>query len=329
MTATNRAKQPLGQPEPFIALSFSPDGELAATSTDAKHSMLWTVRTGDAQPVPRDHTDREVRCVAFSPAGPILATTGSDHTVSLVDLITGSQRLAIDGPSLSIGSLTFSPDGGLLVGEGNDGVVHIWDTKTGKELHVLTQTGHVPSPGSVAISPDGRTLALQTGGRVTCWHPATGVPRDLWTRDMRGVNCLAYSPDGRTFATGAIDRRRITLWDTSTGRERASLGGGRGAICSLAFSPDGRTLASGSEGGEVKLWDAATAQELISLVGHTGAVNCAAFSPDGNTLATAGTSADRRRGEIKFWRAEAAGLLGIEAKPKPRDILGLRLTPHP
>jgi WD40 repeat protein len=66
--------------------------------------------------------------------------------------------------------------------------------------------------------------------------------------------------------------------------------------------------------GEVKLWDVATAQELISLVGHTGAVNCAAFSPDGHTLATAGASADGRRGEIKFWRADDAELLGIRAK---------------
>jgi WD40 repeat protein len=123
---------------------------------------------------------------------------------------------------------------------------------------------------------------------------------------MEQVYCLAYSPDGRTLATGGGGRRGIKLWDTNKGRDRLNLGEGRGAICSLAFTPDGRTLASGSEGGEVKLWDMATAQELISLVGHTGAVRFAAFSPDGNTLATAGASADGQRGELRFWRAEAA-----------------------
>jgi WD40 repeat protein/serine/threonine protein kinase len=237
MTATNRSRQPLDQPEPFTALSFSPDSELLATSTGTKHSMLWTVRTGEARAVTRNHRDREVTCVAFSPADRILATTGSDQTVSLVDPITGNQRLAIAGPCVSNRSLTFSPDGGLLVGDGNDRVVRVWDTKTGKQLHALTQTGHIPSPQSVAFAPDGKTLALRTAGAVTCWDLATGVPRDLWTRSMSGVNCLAYSPDGQTLATGASDRRRIELWDPSTGRERVSLNGGGGGIWCLAFPP--------------------------------------------------------------------------------------------
>ena len=313
-TATNRARQPLDQPEPFTALSFSPDSELLATSFGTKHSMLWTVRTGASRAVARDHPDQEVACVAFSPAAPILATTGSDQVVSLVDPSTGNQRLAFAGTGVSNGSLTFSPDGRLLVGDGSDGVVRVWDTKTGKELHALKQTGHIPSPLSVVFSPDGKTLALRADGEVRCWDLATGLVRDLWTRTMSGVHCLAFSPDGQTLATGAGNRRQIELWDTSTGRERVHLSGGGGGIWCLAFSPDGRTLASGGDGGEVKLWDVATAQELISLVGHTGAVRCAAFSPDGKTLVTTGASADGRRGEIKFWRAEAAELLGIKAK---------------
>jgi WD40 repeat protein len=214
------------------------------------------------------------------------------------------------------GSLTFSPDGGILVGDGHDGVVRVWDTRTGKELHALTQTVHVSSPWSVAVSPDGKTLALQTDGKATCWNLATGGRCDLWTRDMEQVYCLAYSPDGRTLATGRGGRRGIKLWDTNKGRERLNLRGGRGAICSLAFTPDGRTLASGGDGGEVKLWDVATAQELTTLVGHTGVVRFAAFSPDGNTLATAGASADGRRGELKFWRAEPKESLSSSAEPK-------------
>ena len=146
ITATSRAKQPPDQPEPFTDLSFSADSELLATSIGTKHSMLWTVGTGEARAVTRKHPDREVTCVAFSPAGLVLATSGSDQIVSLVDPITGNQRLAIAGPGVSNASLTFSSDGGMLAGDGNDGVVRVWDTTTGKELHALTQTGlSVPS----------------------------------------------------------------------------------------------------------------------------------------------------------------------------------------
>jgi WD40 repeat protein len=114
------------------------------------------------------------------------------------------------------------------------------------------------------------------------------------------VNCLAYSPDGQTLATGSSDRR-IKLWDARTDQEKVNLSGHSGFVYSLAFSPDGRILVSVA-GSEVKLWDVGTAQELMSLAGHTGAVYCAAFSPDGQTLATAGASANGK-GEIKFWRA--------------------------
>ena len=89
----------------------------------------------------------------------------------------------------------------------------------------------------------------------------------------------------------------------ATTRKKENLGASSSAVICITFSPDGRTLVSGDEHGEVKLWDLVTAQELFSLVGHTGPVYCTAFSPDGETLATAGASADRKRGEIKFWRA--------------------------
>ncbi|MGE3820293.1 MAG: WD40 repeat domain-containing serine/threonine protein kinase [Isosphaeraceae bacterium] len=337
VTVASLAQQPPDQPKPFTALSFSPDGELLATSLGASHGMLWNVRTGEARALTLHRPEREVTSVAFSPAGRILATTGSDQSLSLVDPITGSQRLAIAGPGVSNGSLTFSPDGGMLVGDGDDDVLRIWDTNTGKILHALTKfipvldqktwkRTYVPasavpisSPWAFAFSPDGRTLAVQSYGEVTCWDLATGAPCEPWTRSMSGVNCLAYSPDGQTLATGDNDRQRIILWDTRTGRARANLREGADSISTLAFSPDGRTLATCGGSGKVTLWDVATAQEMIRLDGHTGSIHHAAFSPDGRTLATAGASADGQRGELRFWRAEPAESPGNTAKQEERD----------
>ena len=58
------------------------------------------------------------------------------------------------------------------------------------------------------------------------------------------VMTIAYSPDGRTLASGGADRT-VRLWDVSTGEQLGrTLTGHADKVVSVAFSPDGRTLAS-------------------------------------------------------------------------------------
>ena len=68
------------------------------------------------------------------------------------------------------------------------------------------------------------------------------------------VNSVAFSPDGRTLASGSADHT-IRLWDVRTGRELQTLTGHRNIVNSVSFSPDGQTLASGSYDSTIRLWD--------------------------------------------------------------------------
>ncbi len=70
------------------------------------------------------------------------------------------------------------------------------------------------------------------------------------------VMSVAFSPDGRTLASGSRDRT-IKLWDAATGARKPTLSGDRDLVWSVAFSPDGRTLASGSFDQTIKLWQRA------------------------------------------------------------------------
>jgi len=109
------------------------------------------------------------------------------------------------------------------------------------------------------------------------------------------VVSVVFSPDGKRFASGSVDRT-IKLWDITTGQELKTFRGHTRAVNSVAFSPDGKTLASGSDDKTIKLWDITTGQELKTFKGHTRAVISAAFSPDGKTLASG--SDDKT---IKLW----------------------------
>jgi hypothetical protein len=100
--------------------------------------------------------------------------------------------------------------------------------------------------------------------------------------------CLAYSPDGKTLATGSWDKM-IKLWNVTDGRTIASLTGHRDEIRSLAFSPDGKTSASaGGNDSTIGLWDVVTKQHIGTLKGYTGIVETVAYGHDGRILASAG-----------------------------------------
>ena len=68
---------------------------------------------------------------------------------------------------------------------------------------------------------------------------------------------MAYSPDGKTLASGSLDKT-VRLWDVHTGEHKQTFSGHTKAVESVVFSPDSRTIASGSYDGTVLLWEVAS-----------------------------------------------------------------------
>ena len=252
----------------------------------------------------------DVRSVAFSPAGDVVASASRDNSVRLWKSATGRSFRALKAHTDGAWSVSFSPDGNVLVSAGGDQQIRLWDVKTGRVLAALT--GHESTIHRAVFLPDGRTLASAGSFDRTArlWDVATRRCRATLAAHADAVLSVAFSPDGRTVASTGYDGV-IHLWRSASGDHLDAIRTETGPLRCLAFSPDGRLLATGGDDGRVRLWKWGTGQMATVLGGGEGAVCCLGFSPDARELATAGHD-----GKIRRWPIpEAVGQSEVATRP--------------
>jgi WD40 repeat protein len=147
----------------------------------------------------------------------------------------------------------------------------------------------------IAVSPDGRTLAVAEGnlvilrdltrGRFEALQPAAGH-----TSDILG---LSFGAHGNLCATLALDRS-LRLWDLDRvqPREHLSVATGWFGSPAIALSADATRLALGGMGPKGLLLWRVSATGLRLLAEDEMRAGCLAFSPDSSALFVGGTTID-------------------------------------
>jgi predicted NACHT family NTPase len=147
---------------------------------------------------------------------------------------------------------------------------------------------------------------------------------DLSSASLRNTNCtqvdftgssfskangrtmsIAFSPDGKTFATGASNGE-CCLWQSSDGRLIMLYVGHTDWVRTVKIFPCGKVLASGSGDSTVKLWNLQTGNCIKTLRGHTETVYKIAVNFDGSRLASGSED-----GTIRIWCSHTGECVNI------------------
>jgi WD40 repeat protein len=158
------------------------------------------------------------------------------------------------------GAVALSPDGStaaVAVGSGAPSVpVLIVDTSTGNIERRITVPNASGSVTALAFAPDGTLASGSWSGIVNLWNPMTG--QAIGHRMLVApapVASIAFSPDGRTFATSGGSSGGASIWETATQRQLGSnFPGGDGFWGGVAYSPDDRFLLSLFSDGTAYRW---------------------------------------------------------------------------
>ncbi|MDE3258695.1 MAG: Ig-like domain-containing protein [Gemmatimonadota bacterium] len=295
---------------------FSPDGAVlfAGLGLGSRGAILvWDVETGSQIGLIRghEHVRGGVNSMAVSPDGATLASASSQG-ILLRDLETQSS-VTLYG-HVQINSMALSDDGNILATALSNSQVDLWNTSTQSRIATLSWDASLTAPHvlqSVAISPDGGTLAAGSLYRLHLWDLETRREISTLKKHPGWIPSAAFSPDGALLATGGGvvpdggQDRTIRLWDVTSRTVVSMLEGHMNDVMSLSFSPEGSTLASGSRDNTARLWDVASRTEIATLAGHGSAVRAVSFSTDGSILASGAEDHT-----IKLWEVGTWSLIG-------------------
>jgi WD40 repeat protein len=275
-----KSEEPLTSKEVTLIKLWIDQGAKAPTSVTVKDKIIVNLPPALVKPV---------RAVAVAPNGKdVVASRGNQVNVFELKTIPADKKGGAEKKEWEYTKTFIDPT---------------LKTPDGKEA----KAAHISLVESMAFSPDGKTLATGSFQEVTLWDFEKGEPKMRISGFADKVTCIAYSVDGKFFATGGgapTEDGEIKVF-TADGKLFTDIKGGHSdTVFAAAFSPDGKLLATGAADKFVKVFELptavnGTAKFIKAFEGHTHHVMGVGWTPDGKKIASCGAD-----NFVKVWDYE-------------------------
>ena len=223
------------------AAAFSPD--LATAAFGKERLLVADLSSGKTLHELAETTGRDalVHVLAFAPDGKtVFAGRGGREPsgtarIQAIDVATGADATKL-GSREPPEALAFSPDSTLLAIARAD-EIDVRDVVLHKSVRKLAGRGL----SRVAFSPDGKTLAAASRGKVLVFGEKDTEPRTV-TPPGTGDSVLAFSLAANVLLAGS-PRNDLSLVDLASGKNLRPVEKKSAPGALSAFSPDGKVLA--------------------------------------------------------------------------------------
>jgi len=291
-----------------LVAALSPDGSAMVFGDAAGSVRFLDLRTGVVTQSTSAHRGG-VRAVSFTPDGRTAITSGSDGRTSLWDVATHQVVRTLTGHAGAVTFQAISADGSTLYTTSDDGTAIAWDL-TGKRSFGTTFRAAASNPAfgswNVALSPDGRTLAMgTTGGMVNLWDVRAQREIESFRAVPGPVAAVFFGPGGRSLLVagdtfGKSVHGSLAIWGLRPKPMLLrDLQAGLPSYTWATISPDGKTVAAigpitlggltaaAHANGLVAEWNATTGKLLArpTVLHGGGDPTAVAFSARGTTVA--------------------------------------------
>jgi serine/threonine protein kinase/tetratricopeptide (TPR) repeat protein len=188
--------------KPVTAVAFTLDGNrlLIAAGNEVG---IWDIKNGEAISTFIAH-EGQVRSLALSPDGKLLATGGTDKLIKLWNTSEWSETARMIGHMEQVNHVVFSTDGTHLASASNDKTARIWNMET--HMAEGDPIAHPDVVLRVAFSPDDKTLALAGHPLVKLWS---------LTEKRERVTILMGSGEVQFVSQGSELVLASSVWDVS------------------------------------------------------------------------------------------------------------------
>ncbi len=147
------------------------------------------------------------------------------------------------------------------------------------------------------------------------------VTEKILEKQAEAILAVAFTPDGKTLATGGRDKN-VKVWEVKSGQLLKTLQGHTDWVFAVGISPEGNTLVSGSRDFTARVWDLATGKCLREYKGHREGVRAILITADGKRVVTGSDD-----GTIQIWDINSGTTINKFSVPGGY-VLSLAFTPH-